>query len=92
MPDAGAVRVERWCVSVLGVVVLLGGCGTDDGSQIANPSAVFCEEQGGIYSLDDGTCTLPDGSVVDAWDYFREQAGDAQPGASGMPGSEEPPP
>lgn len=64
--------------------LLLGGCtaepggedGTDGGAQLANPSAVFCEDQGGTYSLDDETCTLPDGSVVDAWDYYREQHGE----------------
>lgn len=62
------------CVAVL--AILLGGCGSDGATEIANPAAVFCEEQGGSYSLDDETCTLPDGSVVDAWDYFREQGGE----------------
>jgi hypothetical protein len=55
----------------------LAGCGGggDDAppSQIANPAAVFCEDSGGTYALDDGTCTLPDGRVVDGWAYFYEQ-------------------
>ncbi len=48
-------------------------------SQLPNPSAVYCIEQGGTYSTEDGTdgqrglCTLSDGRVVDAWEYFREQ-------------------
>jgi putative hemolysin len=55
-------------------VLMLAGCGSDaDETQVANPSAVFCEQQGGTYSLQDETCTLPDGSVVDAWDYYRSQ-------------------
>jgi putative hemolysin len=59
--------------AVIGLALLIGGCGSDDGASIANPSAAFCEDQGGTYSLDDETCTLPDGTVVDAWDYYREQ-------------------
>ena len=63
---------------VVAVAALAAGCGsdtTDEPTQIANPSAVFCEEQGGTYSLADGTCTLPDGSVVDAWDHYRARTG-----------------
>ena len=45
---------------------------------MANPAAVFCEEQGGKHVIvqeadgERGICELPDGSKVDAWDYFRE--------------------
>ncbi len=70
------MQIGRLSASVLVVVVLLSGCGTRGEAEIANPSAVSCQEQGGTYSLEDETCTLPDGSVVDAWDYFREQAGE----------------
>ena len=48
-------------------------------SQVANPAAVYCIEQGSAYSTVDtdegqrGLCTLADGTVVDAWEYFREQ-------------------
>ncbi|PST91236.1 hypothetical protein C9I91_09005 [Photobacterium jeanii] len=44
---------------------------------MANPSAVFCEEQGGQYFLNDegeikaGSCKLTDGKVVEAWEYYR---------------------
>lgn len=44
----------------------------DDSTGLANPAAVFCEEQGGIVSGEEPMCELPDGSVVDAWEYFRE--------------------
>lgn len=46
----------------------------DEGTGLANPAAVFCEEQGGVVSGDEPMCELPDGSVVDAWEYFRENA------------------
>ncbi len=39
-----------------------------------NPSAVFCEEQGGEYLLETGECRLADGTIRDAWEYFREEA------------------
>ncbi|WP_159089095.1 amidohydrolase family protein [Tateyamaria sp. Alg231-49] len=48
-------------------------------TQLANPAAVYCIEQGGTYSIENtdegqrGWCTLSDGTVVDAWEYFREQ-------------------
>jgi putative hemolysin len=40
-----------------------------------NPAAVFCVEQAGQYLLESGQCLLPDGTTVDAWDYFRSQSG-----------------
>ena len=40
---------------------------------LANPAAVFCEEQGGVVSGVEPMCELPDGTVVDAWEYFRAQ-------------------
>lgn len=51
----------------------------DDSTQIANPASVFCIEQGGTLEIvDDGTgqlgyCTLPDGTRVEEWEYFRSQ-------------------
>ncbi len=48
-------------------------------NQLANPAAVYCTESGGTYKIEDGekgqfgTCSLPDGRVIDAWDYFRQQ-------------------
>jgi putative hemolysin len=50
-----------------------------DTAELANPAATYCVEQGGTYALSQpdgsgGTCTLPDGRVVDAWDFFRANA------------------
>jgi len=79
--DATRRRVAGLLVPAVLTLLMVAACtvghdedGTDGGAQLANPSAVFCEDQGGTYSLDDETCTLPDGSVVDAWDYYREQS------------------
>lgn len=50
-------------------------------AQLANPSARFCTESGGTYDIRDGDggkvgiCVLPDGNEVEAWTYFRENAG-----------------
>lgn len=47
----------------------------EEGAGLANPAAVFCEEQGGVVSGDEPMCELPDGSVVDAWEYYRSESG-----------------
>ena len=50
---------------------------TEETVALANPAAVYCEEVGGQHVIRDGkggqvgVCVLPDGSEVDAWDYFR---------------------
>ena len=47
-------------------------------AELANPAAVFCIEVGGEHVVETeadgqrGYCVLPDGSKIDAWDYFRE--------------------
>lgn len=67
---------------VLGVALTLFGYDekTDDqnsGIGLANPSAVYCIEQGGEYLIekepagDAGYCQLLDGRKVDAWEYYR---------------------
>lgn len=49
-------------------------------TQLPNPSAVFCVENGGIYTVrtveggETGLCTLADGQEVDAWKFFRANA------------------
>ncbi len=60
------------------MLIVAAGCGTgteNDEPRIANPAAVFCEEQGGSVAGEEPMCELPDGSVVDAWEYYRSQAG-----------------
>ncbi|MBB1314582.1 DUF333 domain-containing protein [Aliivibrio sp. SR45-2] len=36
-----------------------------------NPAATYCIDQLGAYNLDNSTCTLKNGEMVDAWDFFR---------------------
>jgi len=55
---------------------LAGGCGDDsnnDDPGLPNPAAVYCEQQGGTTSGPEPMCELPDGSVVDAWDFYRTE-------------------
>jgi len=35
-----------------------------------NPAATFCAERG-TYDLETGNCTLGNGDVVNAWEYYR---------------------
>ncbi|MDD9157518.1 DUF333 domain-containing protein [Aliivibrio sp. S4TY2] len=39
-------------------------------ADMANPAAKFCAERG-TYNLDSGNCTLGNGDVVNAWEYYR---------------------
>ncbi|WP_170758615.1 DUF333 domain-containing protein [Ruegeria lacuscaerulensis] len=53
---------------------------SDSTARLANPAATYCIESGARYEIRDGdngqsgVCILPDGSEVDAWDYFRENS------------------
>jgi len=56
------------------------------GVQIANPAAVFCEEQG--YTIEirtaadgsqQGFCIFPDGTECDEWAFFRGECGPGTP-------------
>jgi len=61
-------------VIVASVLPFAGGCGDDNHSPaVPNPATVFCEERGGTTSGPEPMCTLPDGTVVDAWEYFRSE-------------------
>ena len=50
---------------------------------LANPASEFCVEQGGTVEVVDdrsgqiGYCTLPDGTRVDEWEYYRAAHPDA---------------
>jgi hypothetical protein len=63
------------------IAVFIAGCTQtpDDNSQLANPSATFCIEQGYNYSIRDtslgqsGYCIFDDGKECEAWAYYREE-------------------
>ncbi len=52
--------------------------GADETVGMPNPAAVFCADQGGEYLLDSGECRLADGTVVDGWEYYRENVDSAE--------------
>lgn len=62
-----------------------GSTAAPGGSQIANPASEYCIAQGGTLEIVDeaagqvGYCTLPDGTRVEEWEYFRSQTGNTQP-------------
>jgi len=63
----------RMAISIAAATMLLvaGGCASDNEEPgLPNPAAVFCEDQGGTTSGPEPMCKLPDGSIVDAWEYF----------------------
>jgi inhibitor of cysteine peptidase len=68
-------------IGLLTVSVALTGCGDEepDDAGLANPAAVFCEEQGGTLDMrtnDAGTtgyCLFDDGSECEEWAYFRDE-------------------
>jgi uncharacterized protein len=67
------------------LLVTVAACGDDDapdggnGTGIANPASVFCEEQGGTVEIVDeaggqvGYCNLPDGTRIEEWEYYRSR-------------------
>jgi hypothetical protein len=67
-----------WRSSTVAYLVVVlgtgGGCaGGTGGPEVPNPAAAFCEERGGTVSGTEPMCTLPDGTVVDAWAYYRAE-------------------
>ena len=67
-------------------IAVLAGCGSDPEpvepttpTELANPASVFCIEQGGSLDIVDetggqvGYCTLPDGTRIEEWEYYRSQ-------------------
>lgn len=70
--------------------VAIGGCSAPDTaevqpkSEIANPASEFCVQQGGRVEIRDGAdgqvgfCHLPDGKVIEEWEYFRANQSPAE--------------
>jgi putative hemolysin len=74
------MTIRRNVLTVMMALVVFAGCGSEsdadtdtDAPGLANPAAVFCEEQGGVTSGPEPMCELPDGSVVDAWEFYRAE-------------------
>lgn len=61
--------------------LVLTGCTTTSADNnvagMANPASVYCEEQEGEVEIrkdpkgESGYCHLPDGRVVEEWEFFR---------------------
>ena len=66
-------------------VLTLAGCGKnqpvvenpDETAEIANPAAVYCEENGWTLNLEEWLCMFDDGSYCEEWSYQRWEC---QPG------------
>jgi putative hemolysin len=85
------MNVERKVLGILflTVAVAMTGCSPETAEDeqpaataLSNPAANYCVENGGTYEIrraadgsQTGVCVLEDGTEVDAWDYFREEAG-----------------
>lgn len=62
-------------------IVLISGCtqASESNTQLANPSATFCIDQGYNYSIREtpigqsGYCVFNDGRECEAWAYYREE-------------------
>ena len=68
-------------ILLLPLVILMAACVPEEKPAavgLANPASVFCAEQGGKSVSREtaaGTvsdCHLPDGSVVEEWDFYRK--------------------
>jgi putative hemolysin len=58
--------------------------GDNDSTQLADPSATYCVEQGNSYLIktagdgsQSGICILQDGTACDSWAYYRNECGAA---------------
>jgi putative hemolysin len=78
------MRVLLTCALVLAACVGQGPAG--NGSEVANPASVFCEERGGTVEIrtgedgsQQGVCVFADGSECDEWAFYR---GECQPGTA----------
>lgn len=75
-----------WLVALLAIGALtLAGCNKsttpvenpEEEVEIANPAAVYCEENGGTLNLEEWLCMFADGSYCEEWSYQRWEC---QPG------------
>ena len=75
-------------LTILGITamsIILGACTTTNQTKgdvaltMSNPASEFCVKQGGKSQTrknqdgsEYGVCVLPNGQVVEEWDYFRQ--------------------
>jgi len=65
----------------LATTACLAGPAAAAGVGLPNPAAVFCVEKGGQYQIESSAtgarsvCRFPDGRIVDAWEFFRQNQG-----------------
>lgn len=82
--------MKRAVAIALAVVLMISGCGGDDDNEnesgLPNPASVYCEEQGGTVDIrtDEsggqvGYCLFSDGTEVEEWAYYRDEAQPAVP-------------
>ena len=79
--------MKTWFLPLIAAATLSACAGADNPKKspeqgdvgMANPASVFCEQQGGksVNRKDKdgneyGVCHLPDGKVVEEWEYFRQ--------------------
>lgn len=66
---------------IIAALALVGGCESKESTpstQIANPASEYCVKQGGKLEIikgdsgEQGMCHLPDGTVVEEWEFFRQ--------------------
>ena len=68
---------ELGLVAILAAGVLtIAGCGkteapVEENAEIANPAAVYCEENGWTLNLEEWLCMFADGSYCEEWAYQR---------------------
>lgn len=75
-------------IAILCMLAMLAGCASATTTApptpigMANPASRYCVEQGGRSEIrrepqgEAGYCHLPDGRVVDEWQFFREAHAD----------------
>jgi len=62
----------------------------NDGTGLANPASIYCEQQGGRLEIRNdasggqyGVCVMPDGTQCDEWEFYRTQVCSPSGGAVG---------
>jgi|MudIll2142460700_1097286.scaffolds.fasta_scaffold05188_2 hypothetical protein len=87
MVNSATTGVSLGSLAAMALAATAGFAGSVAFAQVGlpNPAAVFCVEKGGQYQIENhatgarSVCRFPDGRVVDAWDFFRQNQGATKP-------------